>query len=367
MPTVAMVAKAACNYVNEIVKKGSSQLDNNWMSDNQKKSLSKGIKDIRFLSKNHARGYCSIETNDELIEFNSKIEIAKKYSLGNCHEMALLALEYITNNSSFFAEIFVIQGGDHVFVVINRDIKSDPNKPLSWGKNSYFCDPWSNKIYPCSQFYHLRNFYCINIDGTVVHATEILDPAHHTLHPIMNNIELRNAQSPKHLQEITDNFIKKTNLLLTAANNLNGRLQQIKEYLIIKKNNPIHNTESYDKKVDEINKLITCTRNTIVGIENNRNISKVKYKDIDYVSYLFQLEKRFNSSIMQYNKLTNLNEDLIATLNKHDEKSNGYKIKTLFNIPSNSQKLTIQAFNDTANELQDSLKTLNILNKLNSI
>lgn len=40
----------------------------------------------------------------------------------------------------------------HAFVVIGRDLKSDPSQPHTWGKSAVICDAWSKKAYPADQY-----------------------------------------------------------------------------------------------------------------------------------------------------------------------------------------------------------------------
>lgn len=93
--------------------------------------------------------------------FERSVESFKQYSLGNCGDLAMFALLYVLQNGpiNINAEIFQIIEGDHHFLVIGRDPKSDPKKPETWGKNAYICDPWANKVFQASTYReHLKGF-----------------------------------------------------------------------------------------------------------------------------------------------------------------------------------------------------------------
>lgn len=96
----------------------------------------------------HKLGFSSEEEAYEL-----EIETTKKYSLGNCSEMAKMALHYvITNYPQLYAQVYYVGNGDHVFLVIGN------KKPYlsmfldGWDPEAYVCDPWSNRIYPIAKW-----------------------------------------------------------------------------------------------------------------------------------------------------------------------------------------------------------------------
>jgi hypothetical protein len=55
-------------------------------------------------------------------------------------------------------DIYRILGGDHCFLVIGRDLNSDPSDPETWGPHTMICDPWSKKSFPVSELYKLQNY-----------------------------------------------------------------------------------------------------------------------------------------------------------------------------------------------------------------
>lgn len=102
---------------------------------------------------------------DNFAEIKSKCGIhpaqrAQIFRAGNCSEMASIGLEFakskhLTDN----IEKFCIFEGDHVFLVIGRDLESDPSDYKSWGENAVVCDPWSGAYYPATLLEeHLKDY-----------------------------------------------------------------------------------------------------------------------------------------------------------------------------------------------------------------
>lgn len=109
------IAKAACKYSRAFILKGDTQIINNSYDPSQRQALEKAVKDLREMCGDETDFYQKI--NKEYQEFCQKVELSKKFSLGNCHEMALLALDYVLRNtpSSVKAEVYYIQGGTMFF------------------------------------------------------------------------------------------------------------------------------------------------------------------------------------------------------------------------------------------------------------
>lgn len=182
---VIAVLTAANLHANKTILKGATQLVNNQLSSNYIRYLNKGVVDLRQNTKPISPAYKKIKENLELsnafailkpcinrfIEYEFTISTTAKYGLGNCSELALHAFDYILNHADLdkiHAEIFFIEGkkneadGDHVFLVINREINSDPLLPSTWGKNAWICDPWANKFYPAVEYLNqLQNYFYI--------------------------------------------------------------------------------------------------------------------------------------------------------------------------------------------------------------
>ncbi len=61
--------------------------------------------------------------------------------------------------TDFPIEPFVIEGRDHVFLVIGRSRASVDRNYKEWGADALICDPWSGSCYPAALLEdHLKDF-----------------------------------------------------------------------------------------------------------------------------------------------------------------------------------------------------------------
>lgn len=69
--------------------------------------------------------------------------------LANCEWYSYIALKLLVlrNDYRLNGEIYGIENGDHVFLVIGRDPNSDPDKPETWGPKAVICDAWAGNIF----------------------------------------------------------------------------------------------------------------------------------------------------------------------------------------------------------------------------
>lgn len=81
---------------------------------------------------------------------DQRLERVVRLKIGNCGEMASLGLS-CPEAKSTATEICDILPGDHRFLIVGRDLSTDPKKPESWNKDAVICDPWANAYYPISK------------------------------------------------------------------------------------------------------------------------------------------------------------------------------------------------------------------------
>jgi hypothetical protein len=194
------LAKEALNYARKQIIKGSTQIENNIFLEKGKieyfDSLNKGIDDLRdyafdlFKDSIQEPKSIFIELEKDILirNYEHKIYISSKFSIGNCEELALQAFDYILYKSTgiFNAEIFRIDGGDHAFLVLNRDPDSIPSDPKNWGPHAVICDPWANKVYNASEYLSkLKNFNSVYDKDTKImkNGIESFNSKIHTLEP----------------------------------------------------------------------------------------------------------------------------------------------------------------------------------------
>lgn len=210
LASMMRLGQAANMYARTMVKKGGTQIENNLLEENRFFLLHNAVNNARsdfnieaqnkrlsFLAKIHSlhdKKLLTMMDQDKinltldhyalLTYFESSVKGSIKYSLGNCDELAFLALYYITENTTDVrAEKFFISGGQHTFLVINRKYGSDPNDPSTWG-DAIICDPWSleNQVYKATEYKEkLKNFW-FN-PGTNQNMSEPFDHNKHQLTP----------------------------------------------------------------------------------------------------------------------------------------------------------------------------------------
>lgn len=229
--TSERTAQEACRYARAFILKGYTQLAANSYDAYQRRALYKAVKDLRISTQEYP--LYSVEIDKEIQFFNENINKCKKFSLGNCHEMALMALDYVIRyaSPSLNAEVYRIKGGDHVFLVVGRKKGSNPKKPLTWGKDAWICDPWSNKVYPASEYLsQTKNYYFSQKSaGDFSNHLEDFNQRKHELTPIpFQNAEyLRTANSRPHLDKIIALFQKRIKNMINTLEKLDFNLNAI--------------------------------------------------------------------------------------------------------------------------------------------
>lgn len=85
---------------------------------------------------------------------------------GNCYEMANLGLLY--PSGSVNVELFELKDPcDHIFLVVGRDPKTNPENPSEWNPETVICDPWAQAYYPASRYTEFLMNYkgLVEVDG----------------------------------------------------------------------------------------------------------------------------------------------------------------------------------------------------------
>lgn len=107
-----------------------------------------------------------LERREDIFSFFEIIKKIKKYSIGNCYELTLLALEYVLYHyPDVHVDAHEIANGDHMFLVIGHDIdvyqKDISNREYFDNVNpaAYICDPWAKTAFLAKDYKTtLRNF-----------------------------------------------------------------------------------------------------------------------------------------------------------------------------------------------------------------
>jgi hypothetical protein len=126
-----------------------------------------------------AFGELCFETFDEAA-IQKLAEKAEECQMGTCLEMSAAGYQYVKKKyPDLKVEIFSIEKGNHVFLVIGRDPKSKPEDYKNWGSDAVVCDPWGNKFYPAAQLEkNLNSFKELRFeqDGTVRTILSLFEP-----------------------------------------------------------------------------------------------------------------------------------------------------------------------------------------------
>ncbi|WP_392538659.1 hypothetical protein [Legionella sp. 227] len=348
--TPEMIAKAACAYSRSFILKGSSQLVNNTYDQAQRVSLFRAILDLRALCSEYP-GY-RLEINEVYQEFHFTIQQCKKFSLGNCYEMALMALDYVLQHASpsVNAEVYEIEGGDHAFLVVGRKKNSHPKQPETWGEDAVICDPWSNEVYPASEYLaQTKNFYEVIHNGDYSNCVEKFDNRRHKLSPIpWHNTEyLRTINSRPHLDKIIELFHKKMTLIINALEKLEGKLHAIVQRLAQEyPDNP-------EKKVI-IERMVNQLHTSVDKIKEDIN------KDCNTLPYEVlrsTLEKTWRKSIRSFQESVAVSEADKSILKKYNhEDSWRTQLLRFFNILPKTARDTSNALHEAQKQIEKTLK-----------
>ena len=196
-----------------------------------------------------------------LANFESTISGIVKSRIGNCSEYSLLGLNYLLeNNINIEAEKFIINGGDHTFLVFNRMKDSKEHDPSSWGENSYICDLWAKKGFKASEYMKdLKNYY--REDGAA--KLEDFNSDKHTLTLCSNHMnlnELKKYRSEKlkiknayFVTKLTEISKKLDDERVELKNLAKGYLSDSRECVLINTFLNILNLHNYIEKLQKLN------------------------------------------------------------------------------------------------------------------
>lgn len=336
------IMQEALNHARKTILKGSTQIENNFLLNEQKSALKRGVNDAREQYYNNTLAYdraeralCYLPQFDSvanlipfLLSYENEITTSAKYSLGNCAELALHFFDYIVNHpdnvwdkSIVQAELCQIENksnykfGDHVFVVINRKKNSDISDPTTWGEHAYICDPWSAKhhIYPAADYLkYLKNFLNLPTGNFV----EPFDHGKHTIQPF------KNKECPI-VFESTDFNKLETILDMTLDNSFPNAIEKIKNYLnILKiyedkliefKRELTTHYHAPDNKIAETQKIIEALDKGYCQIENLINQAEAFCRNLDNLTtrqkldyFIYMQNDMSNKIIHIFNTATQL-------------------------------------------------------------
>lgn len=351
--TTKMIASAACSYSRKFILKGNTQLINNTYDRSQRLALNKAITDLRTVCTDYPE--FSLEVNRGYEQFYFSIAQSKKLSIGNCYEMAIMALDYVVQQApaSVNAEVYSIEGGDHIFLVVGRAKNSDPHMPETWGEGAYISDPWSNSVYPASEYLNkTKNYYSTEPEGDPEdyrNHIEDFNKNRHVLTPVpLENTEyLRNTNSEAHRNKIIALFRNKMTTTIKTMEKLEINLNKIAKRLAEKyPNDP--------KKIEIIEKMTLELKLTIEKIK--QNIEK-NYTTLPYEVLRANLENASKSSLSSFKKAISVNAADKAVLGKYkDENSFSARLMRVLNLQPKTARDTASALKEAHEKVEKTLR-----------
>jgi hypothetical protein len=130
-------------------------------------------------------------TLEEEAQIDQIDQITREYKTGNCFELSVVGYKWgVQLPDAPLIEIFAIVDGNHTFLVIGRDPKTDPNNYKSWNKDAIICDSWIGSYYPASwlekYLFSYESSGASPGEKNVAHVSHF-DPSHQQLtrHPLM--------------------------------------------------------------------------------------------------------------------------------------------------------------------------------------
>ena len=322
------VALQANMYARAYILEGTTQLITNTYDLEKKLQIKKLLTTIRNPSNKYPG--LTLEVDRAIIEFYRTVEDCKKLSVGNCHELSLMALDYVAHHAPHVsAEIYNITGGDHAFLVVGRKKGSNPANPGTWGKDAYISDPWSDMVYPATEYLSKTKNYYNTPKGVEDYTNHIEDfnPAKHRLQPMANQNThyIRTTQSEDHLLKVKTLFKTKIGLVLAATQKLNNNLEKISNRLL-----KLYGES--DEKYIVLKKMITELRTLHSAIK--ADLSNINFQE-NYATLRSTLEEKLTASVEICGKATTISAEDKQTLNKYKKEGNFFtKVMQFFKIKS---------------------------------
>ena len=154
--------RMACRVVNQIksyqLKSSTHPETNTSLDDDAMMKFDSFFSKVNRIVDSELAQWKRSSKNKELHDF-AEVKHTNKfyrddYGVANCHEYSYLVVEEIwkMDRDACVVEVIALTNSDHVFVVINRDTRSDINQPANWGQNAVICDAWAGKVYPACEF-----------------------------------------------------------------------------------------------------------------------------------------------------------------------------------------------------------------------
>lgn len=195
------VGTLVANYVRTICLRSNTHPSVNGYSQEERASIVEFICDMREQI-NSSTG--------PINNMNNTVNHAKKYSIGNCHEISYLVADMLIKlGIKTNIEVCSLAGGDHVFVIVGRDPSTDIKCPS--GKGGFVIDAWAGTLYPLSSIPEKLGYYRYQIDENIC----LTGPVNWNVHEIKLKAQINEATS---LDDTQKDCIKYAKILRAHPN-----------------------------------------------------------------------------------------------------------------------------------------------------
>ena len=262
------IAWAACQYSRMVIREGCTQIKNNGYSDEKQRGLQKAIDDVRKKTNESTSAIFNIDWGYYTHFFEKRIAMHYKYSLGNCHDMAMIALDYVLQYApDVDAQIYGLSPGDHVFLIVGSlDQDRELQNPLTWGEAVYFCDPWSKDVYLAKDYrLHLNAYrYTISEGGRYKNELVEFSSRAHKFVPIrnMNSHFLQKRNMYDNLQTVFLLFHARISIIEQAISHYVKNLKRIENYFADDRITVFQNKQ---RDISKLSEIILWTRTPKYG------------------------------------------------------------------------------------------------------
>jgi hypothetical protein len=343
------LAALAKEYARTQIVHGCTQIENNELPVEYFAALTKVMLDQLRPLLNEFRSDPLKLLPKTIYDYEKVISISSKYSLGNCSELAMQAMDYLLtleNADSINAEIIGIYGGrgDHVFLVIGRELNSDLNDINSWGEHAVICDPWTNEVYPTVEALgRLQAYYRIFYpDGTSKNQLLNYDPDIHSLYDILDIKKIIEFRTQPLLIE---NYKKQLDLIE----------QQMQQYGEKLENHCNHLSKKYgnsDVKRNILNEKLLEIEHIISVISTLRNEAVLSEVNVEFRKLTQLLRKNLNKLFGSIQRVIDLKKEDNEIISAPRQESLKTKVRLFFKIPSKTEKIIDEANHTLAHNLR---------------
>ncbi len=247
------LAIKARDYARQQIIQGTSQIENNDFSYAGQMALETAlIDDCKpfYIEKN----LLQLDANRLIYDFEATIQTTSQYSLGNCGELAYQALDYVMSVAKanhILAELYTIQGGEHMILVLGRRQDSHISDPMNWGDDAVICDPWAkdekNQVYPAKEYVmKLKNYTyefkphdvlpedVINAKNERTNLLQDFQMGQHVLMPV-RGYHNKYLSENRDIETLYQKYTKKINVLIEMLTAYQAQIDALESHLALNK------------------------------------------------------------------------------------------------------------------------------------